>query len=1295
MPSSPKELRRRLSGLMLRDERRLGRRLERARRRSEGRDRALDEVATEIAEAEDRVARRRASVPEISYPEELPVSQARDEIAEALREHQVVVVAGETGSGKTTQLPKLCLDLGRGVRGKVGHTQPRRLAARTVAARVAEELAVEVGDEVGYQVRFTDRSRDDTLLKVMTDGILLAETQGDPALRAYDTLIIDEAHERSLNVDFLLGYVKQLLPRRPDLKVIITSATIDVERFSEHFDGAPTVEVSGRTYPVEVRYRPLEAEEDDDEDQDQLTGIGAAVDELVAETRGDILVFLPGERDIRETAEMLEGKQLPGTEILPLYARQTPGEQQRVFHPGGQRRIVLATNVAETSLTVPGIRAVIDPGTARVSRYNPRTKVQRLPIEKVSQASARQRAGRCGRLGPGICIRLYAEEDFEARPEFTDPEVQRTNLASVILQMTALGLGEVEDFPFLDPPDQRRVRAAEQLLAELGAVERTADAEAEGETGPRRLTPIGRTLARLPVDPRLGRMLVEADRRGCVREVLVLVAALSLQDPRQRPEKRRQEADGYHGRFADETSDFAGFVNLWEYLREQRRALSGNRFRRRCREEFLHHLRVREWFDLHAQLRELVREQDLAWNDSPADPGQVHRALLSGLLGQIGVRQREAREYQGPRNTRFAIWPGSAVAKSPPTYVMAGELVETSRLWARVVARIEPEWAEELGGHLVARSHSEPWWDRERGAAVAYERVTLYGVPLVEQRLATYARIDRRKARELFIQHALVEGEWETHHAFFAENRRLLEEASELEDRARRRDLIAGQDTLHAFYDARVPDDVATVADFDAWWKDARAEQPDLLTFTRELLYEGAAAEVAAGQYPDHWPYRDHRFTISYRFEPGAPDDGVTVHVPLAALSELHPAPFTWQVPGLRAELVDTLLRGLPKGVRRELPPIADLVGAVLARLQPAAEPITAVLAREVEHLTGVDVPRDAFDLDRLPDHLRVNFRVVDGERTVAEGRDLAALQRELAPDLREVVARSSGELERSGLTDWEIGALPGTVEVAGRGAVVTGYPALVDEGETAGVRVWLSEGEQARHHWEGTRRLLRRSIPLPAKTVDRHLDRETKLALTRAPHDDVAALLDDAACAAIDALMAAHGGPAWDAEGFGKLRDAVRAGLVDEVRDVLGGVREVVTRVGEAEQQLSAGRAPQHTQEDARAQLDRLVHPGFVTATGARRLSDLARYAHAVALRLEKARQDPARDRERQSRIAEVQQAYVDLLRRLGPDAGHEVTEIRWMIEELRVSLFAQQLGTRQRVSEQRILRAIADAQP
>jgi len=1244
------ELEERLDELVLRDRRQLARRLSDLRR---GRG-SVEQFAAQVVLAEEHVAQRRASVPALDYPPQLPVSQVREDIAAAVAEHQVVVLAGETGSGKTTQLPKILLGLGRGVTGVIGHTQPRRIAARAVAERVAEELGTELGDVVGYTVRFHDQVSEATLVKVMTDGILLAEISRDRMLWAYDTIVIDEAHERSLTIDFLLGYLKQLLPQRPDLKLIITSATIDPERFSRHFNDAPVLEVSGRTYPVEVRYRPPEP------DVDQAQAICNAVDELALAGPGDVLVFLSGEREIRDTADALRASTDERTEIVPLYSRLSAAEQHRVFAPHTGRRIVLATNVAETSLTVPGIRYVVDPGTARISRYSQRTKVQRLPIEAVSQASATQRAGRCGRVAEGICVRLYSEQDLLGRPEFTDPEILRTNLASVILQMTALGLGDLDAFPFVEPPDHRNVRDGVQLLDELGAL--------DGRGG---LTRTGRALAQLPVDPRLARMVVEAERLGCVREVLVIAAALSIQDPRERPTDAQQAANQMHARFVDPSSDFLTWLNLWEHVRDSQRELGSSAFRRLCRREFLNHLRIREWQDLHSQLRRVVRHLDLAHDNAPAPPAQVHQALLAGLLSHVGLRDADKRDYVGARGARFAVVRDSALAKKAPQFVMAAELVETNRLWGRMVAKIEPEWAERLGAHLVARVYSEPHWEKKRASVVAFEKVILYGVPLVTRRKTAYGAIDPVMSRELFLRHALVEGDWDTHHAFFAANRALLEDVEELEHRARRRDIVVDDQALYDFYDRRVPSEVVSGGHFDAWWKQARRQDPGLLSFRLDELVQGV---VDPGDYPSSWRSGELDLPLLYEFAPGSTADGVTVDVPLAVLNRVAPRDFDWQVPGLRLELVTALIRALPKALRVKLVPAPDTARAVLARLAPREESLLPALSREVRHVRDVVIPVDAWDLDAVPDHLRVTYRVVDeGGAALAEGKDLGELQAQLALPLQEVISSVARDLERSGLTTWEVASIPRTVSA---GAVV-GYPALVDEGASVALRVLGTPADQAAAHPAGVRRLLLLSSPSPVKAVRGRLTNASKLALQRNPHGSVGALLADCLTAAADGLVG--GAQVWDAEDFAVLVASVRPRLEVAFADALARTEKVLVAAAEVEQRLAVS-----SEREVRAQLDDLVHPGFVTEVGVARLPDLLRYLQAAAIRLDKLPREAARDRVHAGRVREVQLEWERM------PAGDRRDRVRWMLEELRVSLFAPTVKAKGPISEQRIYKVV-----
>lgn len=1275
-------LRERLPELALRDERRLRRRLDSARRRPDAA--TVTALTAQVEAAEARVAARRAGVPRVTFPD-LPVSACRDDISAAIRDHQVVIVAGETGSGKTTQLPKICLELGRGVRGQIGHTQPRRLAARAVAERVADELGTPLGGAVGYKVRFTDQVGEQTLIKVMTDGILLAEIAQDRQLTQYDTLIIDEAHERSLNIDFILGYLKALLPRRPDLKVIITSATIDPDRFSRHFDGAPILEVSGRTYPVEVRYRPLL---DDDADRDQIQAICDAVAELDAEPPGDILVFLSGEREIRDTADALGKAGLRDTEILPLYARLSAAEQHRVFAPHAGRRIVLATNVAETSLTVPGIRYVVDPGTARISRYSRRTKVQRLPIEAISQASASQRAGRCGRLSDGICIRLYSEEDFAGRPEFTDPEILRTNLASVILQMAALGLGEITAFPFVEQPDRRNIKDGLALLRELGAL------DPAGTDDRPRLTPVGRKLSRLPIDPRLARMVLAAADEGCAREVMIIAAALSIRDPRERPLDKQQAADQMHARFAEPDSDFLAYLNLWRYLREQQRALSSSQFRRLCRTDFLNYLRVREWQDIYSQVRQAAGSVGISVASAQAEPARVHRALLAGLLSHLGFKDPDKQEYQGARGARFAISPGSSLFKKSPRWVIAAELVETSRLWGRIVARIDPEWAESMAEHLVSRTYSEPRWDAGRGAVLAEEKVTLYGLPIVASRTVSYGRVDPVLARELFIRHALVEGEWETRHRFFHDNRALLEAAEDLEHRARRRDIVVDDDTLFDFYDQRVGPEVVSVRHFDSWWKKTRRDRPDLLTFTPAMLVNAGAEQVTERDYPDVWQQGELRLALTYQFEPGSAADGVTVHVPLPLLHQVNAADFAWQVPGLREDVVSALIRSLPKPLRRQFVPASDAARAVLTRLTPYAEPLLPALARELRQMSGAVVPPDSWALDRLPDHLLVTFRVLDGSgATLAEGKDLDVLRRRLAGSLRDAISEAARSVERTGLRTWTsdtLDSLPRTVERTVGGHAVRGYPALVDEGGSVAVRVLHSAAEQRAAHWRGTRRLLTLNVPSPARYVHGRLTNPLALGLRRNPHGSITALFDDCVACAVDELTAAAGGPAWDAAGFAALLDAVRATLNETVYGIVVATERVLTAAHAVTIGLTGltGPALQPSLDDVRDQLAGFVYPGFVTDTGSRRLPDVVRYLKAAERRLEKVGHDVGRDLAHMAGVDRVRDAYEKARARHGETDA--VREVRWMIEELRVSLFAQTLRTPYPVSEKRILRAI-----
>ncbi|PRD13489.1 ATP-dependent RNA helicase HrpA [Pantoea coffeiphila] len=1280
----------RLDSLMLRDSQRLQRRLHGAKKvKSPAALQAItEELNQDFTAAELRISQRRAAVPTINYPENLPVSQKKQDIANAIRDHQVVIVAGETGSGKTTQLPKICMELGRGIRGLIGHTQPRRLAARTVADRIAAELETSLGGCVGYKVRFNDQVGDTTQVKLMTDGILLAEIQQDRLLMQYDTIIIDEAHERSLNIDFLLGYLRELLPKRPDLKVIITSATIDPQRFSRHFNNAPVIEVSGRTYPVEVRYRPV-VEDADDTDRDQLQAIFDAVDELGQESRGDILIFMSGEREIRDTADALMKRDLPHTEVLPLYARLSNAEQNRVFQSHVGRRIVLATNVAETSLTVPGIKYVIDPGTARISRYSFRTKVQRLPIEPVSQASANQRKGRCGRVSEGICIRLYSEDDFLSRPQFTDPEILRTNLASVILQMTSLGLGDIAAFPFVEAPDQRNIQDGVRLLEELGAI--TLD-----DNQHYKLTSSGRSLAQLPVDPRLAKMVLEAQKYGCVREAMIITSALSIQDPRERPAEKKQASDEKHQRFADKESDFNAFVNLWNYLQEQQKALSSSQFRRQCKLDYLNYLRVREWQDIYTQLRQVVREQGLPVNSEPAPFREVHTALLTGLLSHIGQKDSDKQEYTGARNARFAIFPGSGLFKKPPKWTIVAELVETSRLWGRIAARIEPEWIEPLAQHLLKRSYSEPHWEKAQGAVMAVEKVTLYGLPIVAARKVNYSQIDPVLSRELFIRHALVEGDWQTRHGFFKANLKLREEVEELEHKSRRRDILVDDEILFEFYDQRIPHDVVSARHFDSWWKNASRTEPERLNFAKEMLIRQGAENVSKLDYPNFWHQGNLKLKLSYQFEPGADADGVTVHVPLPLLNQVEEKGFEWQIPGIRRELVIALIKSLPKPLRRNFVPAPNYAEAFLGRAEPLVLPLLESLEREFRRMSGVTLDREAWQWDQVPDHLKITFRVIDeNNRKLAEGKDLDALKLQLKGKVQETLSQVADDgLEQSGLHIWSFGDLPDHFEQKRGSYSVKAWPALVDEKDSVAIRLFDSQHEQQKAMWRGQRRLLLLNVPSPIKYLHEKLPNKAKLGLYFNPYGKVLDLIDDCIACGIDKLIAEHGGPSWQESGYTRLHDVVRAELNDTVVEIAKMVEQILTAVFNINKRLK-GRVDMTMAlalSDIKAQMGGLVYRGFVTGNGWKKLADTLRYLQAIERRMEKLAVDPHSDRARMIKVQNVEQAWNTWFNKLPPQRrdDDDVQDIRWMIEELRVSFFAQQLGTPYPVSEKRITQAM-----
>ena len=1306
-----------------------------------------------------KVEARRRSVPSIRYDDSLPIAAKRDEIKAALEKHQVLVIAGETGSGKTTQLPKICLEIGRGVHGLIGHTQPRRLAARSVATRVAEEIGTPLGELVGYQVRFEDQSKDSSLIKLMTDGILLAETQHDRFLERYDTIIVDEAHERSLNIDFLLGFLKTLLPRRPDLKVIITSATIDLQRFSEHFDGAPIVEVSGRTYPVETWYRPLAAEIDEDGNrvEDDLTvdqGILAALDEITAHEQsvgkrpGDVLVFLPGEREIRDAAEVLRKANLKFTEVLPLYARLTPAEQQKIFQPRPGRKIVLATNVAETSLTVPGIRYVIDSGTARISRYSYRAKVQRLPIEAVSQASANQRKGRCGRVEPGICIRLYSEEDFLGRPEFTDPEILRTNLAAVILQMLHLRLGDIQDFPFIEPPDGKAISDGFNLLQELSAVNRE-----------NQLTPMGRQLARLPIDPRLGRMLLEAAQQGSLAEVLIVASALSVQDVRERPADRQQAADQAHAQWKDPDSDFAALINLWRGFEEQRQALGSNALRSWCRKNFLNYLRLREWRDAHRQLTLIVRELKLGSGRSADGSGQpqhaakarrvedgaasstrpagasaqpaptkdnkvnaivrqqaeaseaaqkakgyaaVHKAILAGLLSQIGNKTEEG-DFLGARQRRFWVHPSSVIGRKKPNWLMAAELVETTKLFARMVAKIEPDWIEPLAGHLVKKNHFEPHWEKKRGQVVAYEQVTLYGLIVVGRRPVHYGPIDPPAARELFIREGLVRGEINSRARALTANRELLERMDELEAKARRRDILADEETLFGYYDARVPADIYQTASFENWYKRESQKDPQLLIMREEDVLARDAREVTAAQYPDHLRIGELQLPLEYHFEPNHPRDGVTLRVPAPLLPQLRRERLDWLVPGLIEAKAVALVRGLPKAIRKNFVPVPDFVGAALAKISFGEGALPEALGRELTRMTGARVPDEAWAeaAAGLENHLKMNIEVVDARgKFLGEGRDLAELTARFAEASQAALAPPQQKAEQKPVEAKGFAQVAEKAQAKMAGLSMTVYPALVEEGGVVKEARFPTQAEADWQHRRALQRLLLQQLAEPAKYLRHKLPGLTELGLLYRDMGKVDALVEDILLASLDSCI-------LDGEAQLPRDGAALASLAERKRGDWTAHAERLARLTleilkhwHGLQKRFKGKidlAQAVALNDIKAQLGNLVYPGFVRETPAEWLKEYPRYLKAIEQRFEKIGAQLQRDRVWSGELAGYWEQYQTRLKKHLQEGKRdaELALYRWMLEEFRVSLWAQQLGTRMAVSDKRLNKQWSQVEP
>ena len=1345
-----------LDACLLSDRQALRRRLRSLRQRLE-RGQPIDEGLVPLRQAittsRGLVDQRRLLVPKIQYPEELPVSERRAEVVKLIARHQVVVLCGETGSGKSTQLPKICLELGRGLYGRIGHTQPRRIAARTLASRVAQELGGETGGLVGYKVRFHDRVRPETSIKLMTDGILLAEIQQDRYLNEYDTLIIDEAHERGLNIDFLLGYLRKLLPRRPDLKVIVTSATIDPQRFANHFaDGegrpAPIIEISGRTYPVEVRYRPPEEENAGERDEAMQLAILQAVDELAKAGLGDILVFLSGEREIRETAETLRKHHPPSTEILPLYARQSPAEQARVFQAHGTRRVVLATNVAETSLTVPGIHYVIDPGFARISRYSHRGKVQRLPVERVSQASANQRQGRCGRVAAGICIRLYSLDSFQSRTAYTEPEIQRANLAAVILQMKLLGFGDIAAFPFIDPPDPRLVADGYRTLEELAAI------DPQGE-----LTVLGRQLARLPLDPRIGRMLLASAELGCLTELLVIASALSVQDPRERPLEQRQAADEIHATFNHPESDFLSFLNLWHFLEKERAHLTKNKFRQLCQRHFLSWNRVTEWRDVHTQLHSQMAEMGFRVQEGKtgSEPGRragpemggeerryaaLHLALLTGLLGNIGFKD-EGREYQGARNSRFLIHPSSGLYDQQPKWIVAAERVETTRQYGRIVAKVQPAWIEEAGRHLLQRSYFEPHWQAASGQVAAFEKVSLFGVTLVPKRLVNYGPINPAEARAIFIRFALTEGDFDSRAPFWRHNRELIAYIQHLEAKSRRRDILVDEDAIHAFYDQRVPPGIYSTPLFERWLRQATQKDPKLLHLRMEDAMRHEAAGVTAQAFPDSLQVGATALPLEYRFDPGEADDGLTLVVPAPLINQVSPDRCDWLVPGLLPELIAALLRGLPKGWRKLLVPIPDTAERLAARLKPADRPLIQALGEEVKALTGHQIPEDAWDPAAVPAHLRMKFRLVDeGGRALAAGEDYADLKRRFGGSGRQAFAAIPSQgLEREGITRWDFGALPESVDLDRAGIKLRGYPALVDQGDSVALRVLDSpEGAELAQR-AGLRRLFMLSLAVEVRQLRRNLPGLDRLRLqyAKAP---VLGLASSSGLApgsvSVASPRSATGARRGSASAVAKvpanglaepqlqpqpkpmdLADEVLALIVDltfveglqPIRDrasfearlasrrarLSSVAAEVLTLVGgilddyQALRQGLAGITQVNWMPsviDLRSQLDGLVFRGFLQEVPYVRLKDYPRYLKAARERLDKLFHAAGRDQERLRALTPLLEkwreraAAVQAVGRRDP----RLDEIRWMLEELRISFFAQRVGTAYPVSLKRI---------
>ena len=1289
---------------------------------------ALTTMAGVIDESIKAKQVKLANLPKVTYPD-LPVSDNVDVISEAIKHNQVVIIAGETGSGKTTQIPKICLELGRGVDGLIGHTQPRRIAARTVASRIADELKSKVGEVVGYKVRFTDQVSERSYIKLMTDGILLAEMQRDRLLRQYDTIIIDEAHERSLNIDFILGYLKQILPQRPDLKIIITSATIDPQRFAEHFcdkqgKPAPIIEVSGRTYPVEIHYRPLlsedkEASDNGGDKQDIISGVLAAVDELSHISHGDILIFLNGEREIRDTAYALEKAQLRHTQILPLFSRLTVQDQNRIFAPHSGRNIVLATNVAETSLTVPGIKYVIDPGTARISRYSYRTKVQRLPIEAISQASANQRSGRCGRVSAGVCIRLYSEEDFNNRVEFTDPEILRTNLATVILQMLALDLGEINDFPFLEPPDNRNINDGVRLLEELAAVENVKNVKTKDknnkENNQHKLTKAGRLLAKFSIDPRLAKMLLTAVETGCAQAMMIIVAGVSIQDPRERPMEKQQSADEKHNRFKSKDSDFISLLNLWQYVSEQQQQLTNNQFRRLCQKEFLSYVRLREWQDIVSQLTQTLKESKMPLGKTfltllPNEESQaentkqqlqqqndiIHQAMLSGLLSHLGQLD-ENREYKGARGTLFYIFPGSGLAKKAPKWLMATELVETSRLFARMAAKIEQQWIEPLAQHLVKRNYSEPHWEKKQGAVMAFEQVSLYGMIIVAKRSIHFKHIEAHTCREIFIREALVNGDCELKEAFFQHNNNLIRHIEKLEQKARRKDFLIDEEQLFDFYQQKIPQEVVCLVSFKAWWQKVKVQEAKQLHFTKEFLLSDKAKTLSKTDYPDTWRQGSLTLPLTYHFSPNDIDDGVSITIPIGVLNQIENIGFDWLIPALHNELIIALIKALPKSLRRNFVPAPNYAEACLAHFsddkKSSTIPITQALAKQLLRMTGARLPDDSWVDIELPAHLSMNFKVVNERgKLLRQGRDLIALKNELQGKVKKSIQKVAEKgIEQTKIIQWTIGDLPKSYEKKIANITIKAFPALVDHKTTVAIELFEQQIQAEQAMLDGLTRLTLLNIPSPIKYLQQKLPNKAKLGLYFNPFGTINDLLNDCVSAACRYLLQQLPELPRNEFSFNEARDHIRADIADCVLSTAIKLEQALSLSHDIRKKLKARVNLNVIQAhgDIKAQLESLIFKGFISELGVQRLDDVIRYLKGIMRRLEKLAIDVNQDRLKMLEVEKVTAQYQTLIKKEHLKQNilpTEFSDIRWMIEELRISFFAQNLGTSYPISMKRI---------